>query len=53
VRKLLKYPIVLDGRNLYKPADMASAGLNYYSIGRTPLELCHPMPGRTKIAKMS
>jgi UDPglucose 6-dehydrogenase len=53
VRNLLKYPIVLDGRNLYKPAEMAAAGLNYYSIGRAPLELSHPMPGRIKTAKMS
>jgi UDPglucose 6-dehydrogenase len=53
VRKLLKYPIVLDGRNLYKPSEMAAAGLNYYSIGRSPLELSHPMPGRVKIAKTS
>ncbi len=53
VKKLLKYPIVLDGRNLYKPKEMAAAGLNYYSIGRAPLELSHPMPGRARIAKMT
>jgi UDPglucose 6-dehydrogenase len=53
VKNLLKYPIVLDGRNLYKPNEMAAAGLNYYCIGRAPLELSHPMPGRIKIAKMS
>jgi len=34
VKKLLRYPIVLDGRNLFKPAQMETAGLNYYSIGR-------------------
>ncbi|HEX5432777.1 MAG TPA: UDP-glucose/GDP-mannose dehydrogenase family protein [Candidatus Angelobacter sp.] len=53
VKRLLKYPIVLDGRNLYTPTEMAAAGLNYYSIGRPPLELSQPMPGRAKIAKMS
>jgi UDPglucose 6-dehydrogenase len=53
VKRLLKYPIVLDGRNLYKPQEMAAAGLNYYSIGRPPLELSHPMPGRARTAKMS
>jgi UDPglucose 6-dehydrogenase len=34
LRKLLKYPIVLDGRNLYDPATMAEHGLSYYSVGR-------------------
>src|SRR5215813_214089 len=34
VKKLLRYPIVIDGRNLFKPAQMEAAGLNYYSIGR-------------------
>jgi UDPglucose 6-dehydrogenase len=30
----LKYPIVLDGRNLYDADEMANAGLIYYSVGR-------------------
>jgi UDPglucose 6-dehydrogenase len=35
IRSLLKYPIVVDGRNLYEPQSMTDAGLIYYSIGRT------------------
>ncbi len=27
-------PLVYDGRNLYKPEEMASAGVEYYSMGR-------------------
>jgi UDPglucose 6-dehydrogenase len=34
LRKLLKYPIVIDGRNLYDPAIMSAHGFSYYSVGR-------------------
>jgi UDPglucose 6-dehydrogenase len=34
IKQLLRYPIVLDGRNLYSPQRMAAAGLDYYSMGR-------------------
>ena len=34
VKQLLRYPIVVDGRNLFQPARMEAAGLNYYSVGR-------------------
>jgi len=36
VREKLRYPIVIDGRNLYSPEVMASHGLSYYSVGRAP-----------------
>ena len=34
IKQLLRYPIVVDGRNLFCPALMEAAGLNYYSVGR-------------------
>ena len=33
-RTLLKSPVVVDLRNVYKPAEMAAAGFHYSSIGR-------------------
>jgi len=46
IKQLLNYPVVLDGRNLYTLQQMANAGLNYYSIGRAPVEIFHPMAQR-------
>jgi len=34
VRALLKTPLVIDGRNLYSPADMRAQGFEYQGIGR-------------------
>jgi UDPglucose 6-dehydrogenase len=34
LRSELKYPIVIDGRNLYDPDVMAAQGFTYYSVGR-------------------
>jgi len=39
LRQELKYPIVIDGRNLYDPEVMAALGFTYYSVGRPT---CHP-----------
>jgi UDPglucose 6-dehydrogenase len=34
LQQQLKYPIVIDGRNLYSPDVMAARGFTYYSVGR-------------------
>jgi UDPglucose 6-dehydrogenase len=34
VRAILRKPVVVDLRNVYKPADMAARGFTYVSIGR-------------------
>jgi len=34
LRGVVRYPIVLDGRNLYDPAVMLQNGFSYYSVGR-------------------
>ena len=33
-KKLMKTPLVYDGRNIYDVNDMKNAGIEYYSIGR-------------------
>jgi UDPglucose 6-dehydrogenase len=34
IRAALKTPVIFDGRNLYEPADVKRAGLEYFPIGR-------------------
>jgi UDPglucose 6-dehydrogenase len=34
IKRLLKEPVVFDGRNLWEPKDMKSRGFTYFPIGR-------------------
>jgi UDPglucose 6-dehydrogenase len=34
LNRLMRYPIVIDGRNLYDPNIMLQNGITYYSVGR-------------------
>jgi UDPglucose 6-dehydrogenase len=34
MKKLMKQPVIVDGRNIYTPRQIRAAGFTYYSIGR-------------------
>ena len=34
IKKMLKQPVIFDGRNIYNPAEMKKMGFTYYGIGR-------------------
>jgi UDPglucose 6-dehydrogenase len=38
IRGLMTYPLIVDGRNLYDPAEMVARGFVYQAIGRPPVE---------------
>lgn len=37
LRRQMRRPIIIDGRNLYRPEEMDVAGFAYYSMGRAPV----------------
>ncbi|MBS4046249.1 MAG: UDP-glucose/GDP-mannose dehydrogenase family protein [Alphaproteobacteria bacterium] len=37
LKTLLRAPVMVDLRNIYKPAEMKQAGFRYYSVGRPPV----------------
>jgi UDPglucose 6-dehydrogenase len=36
MKSALRAPVIIDGRNLYRPARMLELGFEYYSVGRPP-----------------
>jgi UDPglucose 6-dehydrogenase len=34
IKKLLRTPVIFDGRNIYSPEQMRAHGFTYHSIGR-------------------
>ena len=47
MKAALRTPVVVDLRNIYKPEEMAAAGLHYHSIGRAAVE---PLPEAGRLA---
>jgi UDPglucose 6-dehydrogenase len=44
MRRLLRRPVIFDGRNLYEPTALAALGFTYYGIGRQPASGKLPEP---------
>jgi UDPglucose 6-dehydrogenase len=51
LRGTLKYPIIIDGRNLYEPEAMVAKGFAYYSVGRP--EAVPPQAAALRNTKLS
>ncbi len=50
IREALKYPIIIDGRNLYDPEAMAAQGFTYYSVGRAA---AHPDGAPAAVSRLT
>ena len=37
LHSVMKYPLLLDGRNLFPPEKMRGYGFTYFSVGRAPV----------------
>jgi UDPglucose 6-dehydrogenase len=45
----LRYPIVIDGRNLYDPQEMLDRGFTYLSVGRPAMYPAHERAGARRV----
>ena len=48
LRTSLRYPILVDGRNMYEPSEVAAQGITYYSVGRPAAH-----PARQEVAALA
>jgi UDPglucose 6-dehydrogenase len=54
VKTLLKAPVIVDLRNIYKPDEMAAAGFSYVSIGRDAVQpAAVAQPRRADVRKLA
>jgi UDPglucose 6-dehydrogenase len=51
VKQLMNRPLVIDLRNIYNPAEMRAAGLDYHSIGRPDITAPAETPARLRVVR--
>lgn len=51
VKQILSAPVIVDFRNIYKPAEMAAAGFYYTSVGRTAVTPSELSPADTTTSR--
>ena len=51
VKQLMNRPLVIDLRNIYNPAEMRAAGLDYHSIGRPDIAAPAETPARLRVVR--
>jgi UDPglucose 6-dehydrogenase len=51
VKALLRQPVVVDLRNIYKPGEMAALGFAYHSVGRPVVAAFRPAPHNFTVNK--
>lgn len=54
LKHVVQHPLVVDGRNMFKPAELTSHGFQYVSVGRTnafPSNLAPPIQFATPLEK--
>lgn len=50
IARVMKHPLLIDGRNLYEPAIATAAGFTYISIGRPTAEPAHGIKAQAVVA---
>ncbi|MGZ3276046.1 MAG: UDP binding domain-containing protein, partial [Caulobacteraceae bacterium] len=47
VKLLMRAPLIVDLRNVYRPDEMRARGFDYVGVGSAPAASAVPPPGRT------